>query len=84
MCAEIEALLDDPIPPTHDETAASDYYKPSLDDADLNLNPTTPITSTYPLQLSLSPMHNPTYRDMYGVEIFYGTTPFAFTVAHIG
>ena len=49
MCAEIEALLDDPIPPIHDETAASDYYKPSLDDDDLNANPTTPITSTYPL-----------------------------------
>ena len=52
MCAEIEAFLDasiPPIPPTHDAITASDYYKLSLDGIDLNMNPSTPTASTYPL-----------------------------------
>ena len=52
MCAEIEALFDAsilPIPSTHDETAALDYYRSSLDGIDLNVNLYTPTASTYPI-----------------------------------
>ena len=81
---EIEAPLDAPIPPTHDETVASDYYRLSLDGIDLNTNPTTPTMSAYPLQPSLSPMHDLAYQGIYGFDLFGGTPQCSFTPGHIG
>ena len=84
VCAEIEALPDAPIPPTHDETVVSDYYRSSLDGIDLNANPTTLAANAHPLQLSLSSMHGLVYKGMYGFDLFGGTPPSTFTPTHIG
>ena len=61
MCVEIEALLNAPIPPTHDEIATLDCYEQSLGGIDLNVNSSTSAASAYPLQPSLLPMHNPSF-----------------------
>ena len=65
------------------QALTSDCYRPSLDQLDLNMLPMIATASTYPMQLSQSPMQDLAYQAMYALDLFGKTLPSGFTVDHI-
>ena len=65
------------------QTTTSDYYRPLLEQLDMNPNATTMMASSYPMQMPQSPIHNLPSQHILGFDLLRETPPSVFTVDYM-